>query len=82
METLNAGSSSERSDPVEGGTVLKGRDVPGDCMVASGVRGGVSEYDDFVNTRRGRKSPGMDGHRGDAAGGMWSECDGKTMTAN
>ena len=74
------GSSSERSDPVEGGAILKGRDVPGDRtgilgMGVSGVRGGVSEYDDCVNTEGGgRNSPGLDVHRGDAAGGVWFEC--------
>lgn len=74
------GSSSERSDPVEGGAILKGRDVPGDRtgilgIGVSGVRGGVSEYDDCVNTEGGgRNSPGLDVHRGDAAGGVWFEC--------
>jgi len=32
METVNVESSSERSNPVEGGTVLKGWDVLGDHM--------------------------------------------------
>ena len=32
MESLNVGGSSERLDPVEGRSVLKERDVPGDRM--------------------------------------------------
>ena len=32
VETPNVRGSSEKSDPAEGGIVLKGQDVPGDRM--------------------------------------------------
>ena len=66
METLNVlRRFFERLDPVEGGTVLNGRDLPGDYMYIRHeciwcVGGGVIGLDCCVNTEggRGRKSPG------------------------